>query len=348
MPARFSSALTRLGALRAKKRKVAIYGGGPEGKALSEAIKAQRSDYHLVGVFDDRGAGVPGRTLVEGLQGTSDDLLALGQRQRLDQLIIALPRDARQRSQTVVAKLCAIPAEISIVWRSPVPAEDMDTYRDPHLAKEVLFQAPPKANGLQLRCLLDPLIAALAVAMLSPLLILIGVLIKLDTPGPVLFRQVRYGYRGRPFMIYKFRTMRDDMRDAAGARQCYANDFRVTAIGGILRRTRLDELPQLFNLMKGEMCLIGPRPHPIGMRTRELTCPDLVPNYFARYRIKPGMTGWAQVNGWDGPISTPAQLQQRVKHDLFYIEHRSFRLDLRILQLTVAHLLGTQRAVQLA
>src|SRR5438309_6453642 len=172
-------------------------------------------------------------------------------------------------------------------------------------------------------------IAAASGALLffAPLLIVIAVAIKATSPGPVLFFQYRYGYRNRRFKIYKFRTMRNDAGDARGVRQTVQGDARVTPGGRILRKTSLDEIPQLFNVIKGDMSLVGPRPHVPGMLAADFLYEDLVPYYFQRHTARPGITGLAQVSGCRGSTAEFGPAISRIDYDLHYIERWSLRMD---------------------
>lgn len=170
---------------------------------------------------------------------------------------------------------------------------------------------------------------------LLPILIAIAIAIKLTSPGPVFFRQYRYGYRNRLFRIYKFRTMYSALGDSSGRRQTVAGDARITALGRILRSTSLDEIPQLINVLKGEMSLVGPRPHVPGMLAAGMLYEDLVPYYFQRHAVRPGITGLAQVSGCRGSTEDGDSAITRVDYDLDYIEHRSLQLDLAIIIRTV-------------
>ena len=163
----------------------------------------------------------------------------------------------------------------------------------------------------------------------------VAVAIKLDSPGPVLFRQNRYGFGDRVIGVYKFRTMRADLADTNGEKQTAVNDPRITRVGAFLRRTSLDELPQLFNVLRGELSLVGPRPHAISMHVKQRRNEDIVPDYALRHHVKPGITGWAQVNGYHGPVDTERHLQQRVAYDLDYINHWSLWFDIRIILKTL-------------
>jgi lipopolysaccharide/colanic/teichoic acid biosynthesis glycosyltransferase len=166
------------------------------------------------------------------------------------------------------------------------------------------------------------------------------VVVTLDSRGPVLFRQRRIGFNGREFHIYKFRTMKT-LEDGAIIQQACQGDQRITRIGRLLRRFSIDELPQLFNVLKGEMSLVGPRPHALA-HDREYG--QVVRLYAARHNVKPGVTGWAQVNGWRGATPQLHMMVRRVEHDLWYIEHWSFWLDIKILVATVMSVWRPQNA----
>ena len=180
-------------------------------------------------------------------------------------------------------------------------------------------------------------IAAASAALLffAPLLMAIAVAIKVTSPGPVLFFQYRYGYRNRFFRIYKFRTMRTDACDAHGVKQTVEGDARITSIGRLLRKTSLDEIPQLINVIKGDMSLVGPRPHVPGMLAAELPYEDLVPYYFQRHSARPGITGLAQISGCRGSTVEPNRAISRIDYDLDYIERWSLRMDIMIIARTI-------------
>jgi exopolysaccharide biosynthesis polyprenyl glycosylphosphotransferase len=181
----------------------------------------------------------------------------------------------------------------------------------------------------------DIVIGSFLFVVLSPFLALIALAIRLDSPGPVLFRQPRLGFNNRLFTCYKFRSMHHGMTDLMGDRQATRGDPRVTRLGKWLRALSLDELPQLFNVLKGNMSLVGPRPHPPNTKAADKLFTDVIAKYAFRHRVKPGITGWAQVNGWRGETKTVEQIENRVACDLAYIENWSVWFDLRIMMLTI-------------
>src|SRR6185312_5420531 len=181
----------------------------------------------------------------------------------------------------------------------------------------------------------DRVLGALILTAITPLLLAVALLIKLDSRGPVLFRQKRYGFNNRLIEVLKFRTMYADKTDANAEQLTQRNDPRITRVGAFLRRTSLDELPQFLNVVRGEMSIVGPRPHALAAKAGTLLYQDAVKYYDARHRVKPGITGWAQVNGWRGETDTVEQIRKRVEHDLYYIEHWSILLDLKIIIRTI-------------
>ena len=166
-----------------------------------------------------------------------------------------------------------------------------------------------------------------------------------NSPGPILFRQPRHGYNHRPVEVWKFRSMYAGDCDPAARRIVTRDDPRVTRVGRVIRRWSIDELPQLFNVLSGELSLVGPRPHALdAVSSRQESFEAIVDGYAARHKVRPGITGWAQVNGWRGEIDDPEALRRRVEHDLHYIENWSIWLDLRILAMTPLRLLDTRKA----
>lgn len=184
--------------------------------------------------------------------------------------------------------------------------------------------------------ILDVMVSLLALLALSPLLMLVALAIKVDSRGPVLFSQVRWGKSGKKIRVFKFRSMRTDLCDASGIAQTTCGDSRVTRIGRVIRKTNIDELPQFINVLRGEMSLVGPRCHPIGMLAAGVPYEVLVHNYHERHYFKPGITGLAQIRGLRGPTVSSAKARARINADLHYIRNYSFWLDLKIIALTFA------------
>ena len=184
---------------------------------------------------------------------------------------------------------------------------------------------------------LDIILATIALLLLWPLLLLLAIAVKLTSRGPLLFGQVRTGLHGTPFTILKFRTMHAEQGDATGFAQTRPEDNRVTPFGRLLRRTSLDELPQLFNVLAGDMSIVGPRPHPVRMLAAGTDYDRLVPYYAMRHTVRPGLSGWAQANGLRGPTDSEPLARARIDHDIAYIQNFSLWLDLKTIWLTVRH-----------
>jgi len=195
-----------------------------------------------------------------------------------------------------------------------------------------VFERPLTGWGNVLKAIEDKALGAALLAAALPLCLLIALVIKLGSPGPALFRQTRYGFNNNEFTVFKFRTMHADAEADASVPQATRGDARVTCVGAFLRRTSLDELPQLYNVLRGDMSLVGPRPHAVPHNQQYAA---LIGDYLSRHRVKPGITGWAQVNGLRGEIASPEIMKLRVQHDIHYIEHWSLLLDIKILLLTV-------------
>ena len=247
-------------------------------------------------------------------------------------VVLAVPAGDASRIGAVWEVLSDAPVRLCLALESPVldraaPANALklvDLAPDPHAG----------ADGTLKRAL-DVMLGGLALAVLAPALGLAALAIRLESPGPALFHQWRFGAGSQPIQVLKLRTMRVDKGDATGERRTLARDPRVTRIGRFLRRSSIDELPQLINVLRGEMSLVGPRPHPIFMKVDGAFYFEVVERYRARHRVRPGITGWAQINGSRGEVDTLGKAQRRVALDLWYIEHWSLALDLRIILRTL-------------
>ena len=297
---------------------------------------AERYGARIVGIFDDRKERVPETIAGIAVEGRSDDLIAFVRRHRVDMVVVALPLSAELRMLEIVHKLRQLPIDIRVLT-------DFVGFHVPNRPVSYLggiplinvFDRPIKDWKAVGKAIEDRVIAACALVLLSPLLAAVALLVRLDSPGPALFRQKRLGFNNKLFEIYKFRTMYADKADPDANTLVAKGDPRVTRIGSWLRRLSIDELPQLLNVLKGDMSLVGPRPHAIHAKAADSYYDEVVADYAARHRVKPGITGWAQVNGWRGETDTAEKIQGRVEHDLYYIDHWSIGFDLWILVLTV-------------
>ena len=332
----------------ALERRAVIVGGGEAAEQLIRAIRADPdANVRICGIFDDR-KDDRSPAVVAGYPklGTVAELVDFGRIAHIDLLIVSLPITAENRLLQMLRKLWVLPVDIRLSAHTnklrfrpraysfigSVPF--FDIYDKPiadwdYFAKRVF----------------DIVVSALALVALSPIMIAAAIAIRLDSPGPVLFKQKRYGFNNELIEVYKFRSMYVDKTDASASKLVSKGDPRVTRVGRFLRKTSIDELPQLFNvLLKGDLSLVGPRPHAMQAKAANRLYDEVVDGYFAGHRVKPGITGWAQINGWRGETDTAEKIQQRVEHDLHYIENWSLLLDLKILLLTPFRLLSTENA----
>jgi Undecaprenyl-phosphate glucose phosphotransferase len=329
-------------------RRTVIVGGAAPGEALIEALHAQKdSDLDIRGVFDDRGDD-RSAPMIAGKPklGTVDDLVEFARKTRIDLLLVSLPISAEARVLQMLRKLWVLPVDIRL-------AAHTSTLRFRPRAYSYIGNVPvldiydrPIADwNIVLKSMFDRVVGALMLIALSPLMLLTALAVKLDSKGPVFFRQKRYGFNNELIEVFKFRSMYTDMTDATAATLVTKGDPRVTRVGRFIRKTSLDELPQLINVvLKGNLSLVGPRPHAVHAKAQNQLYDEVVDGYFARHRVKPGITGWAQVNGWRGETDTPEKIQRRVEHDLYYIENWSVFFDIYILAKTPISLLKTENA----
>lgn len=317
-------------------RRTVVVGCGELGYDLLNQLKDNRcEEVRVLGIFDDRGSDrAPGE--VEGYQklGTVDDLVCFARRTRVDLIIIALPIPASDRILEIIRKLCVLPSDIRIAAQANRPYFKPDSYIGEIPLFDVL-DTPITGWGLVVKLAFDKIVGALILIVISPILLAIALAVKLDSPGPVFFRQKRYGFNNELIEVFKFRSMYTDKSDEKADKLVTRDDSRVTRVGRFIRKTSLDELPQLFNVVfKGNLSLVGPRPHAVHAKAGGSLYDEVVDLYFARHRVLPGITGWAQINGWRGETDVEEKIHNRVEHDLYYIENWSFLLDLRILIFT--------------
>ncbi|MGF1474612.1 MAG: undecaprenyl-phosphate glucose phosphotransferase [Geminicoccaceae bacterium] len=322
---------TRSGWLR---RNIAIVGPEYECEQLLKRLSATDNRYfHFVGLFNDeesRDRAGPAKA------GTIDDLCELARNLAIDKIFVAIPWTNEGAILNAYQKLQCLPVDI----RLPLPQLNSRfqsrrvSYLN-NLAFVNLADRPLGEWGCLLKLAEDRLAAVLALTLFAPVMLVIALIIKWDSPGPVQFRQPRYGFNNKLINVLKFRTMHVASCDTRASRLTARNDPRVTKIGNFLRRTSLDELPQLWNVLRGEMSMVGPRPHPVEAKAADRYYHDIVSDYAARHKVKPGITGWAQINGWRGPTETEEQLRRRVEHDLYYLNNWSLALDLKIMLMTI-------------
>ena len=207
-----------------------------------------------------------------------------------------------------------------------------------------LQRRPLSDRALALKRVEDVVVGGAMLVVLLPVMLAIALAIRLNSRGPIFFRQPRVGLNGNVFEMFKFRSMHHHAVDPGAVRQTQRGDSRITRVGAILRRHSLDELPQILNVLRGDMSIVGPRPHALAMTAQGMALEEAAKDYPARFRMKPGITGWAQTNGWRGNVDTVEKLVRRVEHDLFYIEHWSIGLDLLILRKTVSCVFSDETA----
>jgi lipopolysaccharide/colanic/teichoic acid biosynthesis glycosyltransferase len=247
----------------------------------------------------------------------------------------------------LIARLRVLPNEIVLVLDGQgAPAEAAALSRATDVPLEHVCGPPINDRRAVVKRLQDLVIGSAALIVTAPVMALLALAVKLDSPGPVLFHQRRHGFNNEEIVVWKFRSMRTEAADPTASRQVSADDERVTRLGRLMRRTSLDELPQILNVLKGEMSLVGPRPHAVGMKTGDVESALLVAEYAHRHRMKPGVTGWAAIKGSRGPVDTPESVRRRVALDIEYVERQSFWLDLYILAMTLPCLVGDRQAVR--
>ncbi len=341
----FIDHLTKTGRL---ERRTVIVGGGPAADQLLEQLAHQpHSDLRICGVFDDR-TDERSPDMVAGFPklGTVNDLLEFARRVRLDLVIFTLPISAEARLLQMLRKLWVLPVDIRL-------AAHMNKLRFQPRAYSYIGSVPlldvfdkPIADwDIVLKYLFDKIAGTLCLIITAPIMILVALAIKLDSKGPVLFKQKRYGFNNELIEVFKFRSMYCDQLDYSAKKLVTRDDPRVTRVGRFIRKASLDELPQFFNVVfKGNLSIVGPRPHVMHAKAAEHLYDEVVDGYFARHRVKPGITGWAQIHGWRGSTDTPEQIQKRVECDLYYIENWSILLDIYILFVTPFALLKTENA----
>jgi putative colanic acid biosynthesis UDP-glucose lipid carrier transferase len=316
-------------------RHIVVVGAGTLGKNVARQLRdAQWVGYDLVAFWDDdpglqgkEVAGIPVISCEEGCRQLEE------KKKYVDEIWLALPLRAEKRMQEILQLLRHSTVKIRLV-------PDIFGFRLlNHSISEVagvpvldLRASPMEGANRLIKAVEDRVLAFVILVLISPLLVIIALGVKFSSPGPVLFKQKRHGWDGKPITVYKFRTMEVHEEKDGQVTQAKKNDPRVTPFGGFLRRTSLDELPQFFNVLQGRMSIVGPRPHALAHNEMYK---DQVEAYMQRHRVKPGITGWAQINGWRGETDTLDKMEKRVEYDLYYIENWSLWFDLKIIFITL-------------
>jgi Undecaprenyl-phosphate glucose phosphotransferase len=329
-------------------RRTVVVGADANGETLIDSLASQRdSDVRVIGVFDDRGdarssascAGIP-------KLGTVDDLVEFARNTRVDLVIFSLPVSAEARILQMLKKLWVLPVDIRLSAHTNKLRYRPRSYSYVgNVAVLDIFDKPIADWDVVMKWLFDKIVGTIALICSLPIMLIVAIAIKLDSRGPVFFKQKRYGFNNELIEIWKFRSMYVEETDAAASKLVTQGDRRVTRVGRFIRKTSLDELPQLFNVVfAGNLSLVGPRPHALQAKAENRLYDEAVDGYFARHRVKPGLTGWAQIHGWRGETNSQEKIQRRVEHDLYYIENWSILLDLYILAQTPFALIRTENA----
>lgn len=327
-------------------RATLIAGAGEQGQRLIESLSRDPAkDVEILAIFDDRADRVPRQICGIPVAGTFDDMIAFCREKQVDQVLIALPASAEKRLLQIAEKLKPLPVDVRLCL-------DLIgfNYRFRSLSHVAglpflnLYDRPISQADSVIKWIEDKALALGALILLSPVMLLIAAVIKLESRGPVLFRQPRQGFNNQLIEVWKFRTMYHAMLDVRGERSVTRDDPRVTRFGQFLRRFSLDELPQLVNVLAGDMSIVGPRPHALSTCAEGRPLAEVVSEYASRHRVKPGITGWAQINGWRGETDTEEKVKGRVEADLYYIENWSIWLDILILARTLGAVVSTRNA----
>lgn len=315
-------------------RNVVIIGSGLQTERLLTELATEKPTINrVVGIFDDRigrvGPTVGGQLIL----GNISALVNFVRNNHVDDIIVALPWNADERQIEIVSRLRELPAHVHLL-------SDLVGFRFPYQPSPNHFGGVPMIEVMNsplagfkvvIKALEDRILGSLLLLAFTPILVCVAIAIRIESKGPIIFKQKRYGYNNQIFEIYKFRSMRPTMEESGVTLQASKDDDRITRVGRFIRKTSLDELPQLFNVFMGNMSLVGPRPHAVD-HNEEYS--ELIDGYFARHKVKPGITGWAQVKGFRGETDTLEKMESRVNYDTYYVENWSLFFDLQILALT--------------
>ncbi|MFA6153088.1 undecaprenyl-phosphate glucose phosphotransferase [Mesorhizobium sp.] len=329
------------------ERRAVIVGGGKAAEILIRSVEKQPyNDIRICGIFDDRG-DKRSPPIVAGYPklGTVSELIEFARIARIDMLIVSLPLTAETRVLQLLKKLWVLPVDIRLSAHSNALQFRPRAYSYIGSVPMLdIFDKPINDWDSVAKRAFDIVFSLIGIVVFSPVMLAAAIAIKLDSKGPVLFHQKRHGFNNEVIEVYKFRSMYTDKADPTARQTVTKNDPRVTRVGRFIRKTSIDELPQFFNALLGSLSLVGPRPHAIAAQSHNLLYNEVVDGYFARHKVKPGVTGWAQINGWRGEMDTNEKIRMRTEYDLYYIENWSLLFDLKILFLTPLRLLNTENA----
>lgn len=320
----------------AKRQSVVIVGGPPDGETVARRLLTFPENYEIWGIFDDRIKKRNNINYSVPFLGDLDDLLEFCRKNLPDIIVISIFSLSRERFLNIFQKIRVVPANIYLALqeKDDGPTDDEGAL-DRGFSVFLVEKQPLTGWDSVIKFLEDRILSFLALIVVSPLFVVISILIKCDSRGPVFFRQTRYGFNSNPIRIFKFRTMYADQADPTGVKKTVRDDPRVTRVGRYLRHYSLDELPQLLNVLNGDMSIVAPRAHVASMRVEDGVYEDVVKNYLIRHKIKPGITGLAQVRGSRGEITSLKEARRRLTYDLFYINHWSLLLDIKIIFMTI-------------
>jgi Undecaprenyl-phosphate glucose phosphotransferase len=331
---------------RLNRRAVVFGAGEAAAKLVAQFAGDVGSDVRIAGIFDDRGPDrIPATLAGYPLLGNIDQLVAFCRSDEVDLLILSLPVTAERRLLELLKKLWVLPIDIRLAAHASALRFSPRAYS--HVGSVPMLDVmdrPLDEWDRLLKAAFDRVVAMLALIALAPVMGLVALAVRLDSKGPVLFRQKRLGFNNELVEVWKFRSMFTDQSDATASRLVTKGDPRVTRVGRIIRKTSLDELPQLFNVIGGTLSLVGPRPHALHAKAADRLYHEVADGYFARHKVKPGITGLAQIRGWRGETDTEEKLRGRIASDLEYIENWSLLLDAYILARTPLALLKSENA----
>ena len=329
------------------ERRAVIVGGGQAAEALIRSVEREPyNDIRICGIFDDRDdrrsppivAGYP-------KLGNIQELIAFARIARIDMLIVSLPLAAEGRVLSLLKQLWVLPVDIRLSAHSNKLRFRPRSYSYIGSVPMLdIFDKPINDWDSVAKRAFDIAFSLFGIVIFSPIMLATALAIKLDSRGPVFFRQKRHGFNNEIIDVWKFRSMFTEMADPTARLAVTKHDPRVTRVGRFIRKTSIDELPQFFNALGGSLSLVGPRPHAVAAQSHNKLYHEVVDGYFARHRVKPGVTGWAQINGWRGEVDNDEKIRMRTECDLYYIENWSLWFDLKILFLTPIRLLNTENA----